>query len=131
MCVLCLLWFLLSYSIASTLDVNETSEGRIRDAVLPDFNVTCKSIFKSRVSIHRDDPVVPAKSLIQHGLDFKRLSGLEKPLGRVASVGILYADLGSIDSYIGDFQIDCTVTLLKVLGDNSKSGCAGADVALE
>src|SRR5215471_7833065 len=127
-CALCVL--LRSVRTSSLSFEHKTAEGRIRDAVLPDFNVTGKSIIK-RVSSHRDDPVVPTKSLIQHGLDFKSLPGLEKLLGRVASVGILYADFGSIGSNIDDFQIDCTVTLLQVLGDDSKSSCAGADVALE
>src|SRR5262249_8023287 len=118
-----LVFLILSVRTSSLFFEHKTAESRIRDAVLPDFNVTGKSIIK-RVSSHRDDPVVPAKSLIQHGLDFKGLSGLEKPLRRVASVGILYADFGSTGSYIGDFQIGCTVTLLQVFGGHSKSSCA-------
>src|SRR5262249_20383351 len=102
---------LLSVRTSSLSFEHKTAEGRIRDAVLPDFNVARKSIFK-RVSIYRDDPVVPAISLIQHRFDFKRLPGLEKPLGRVATIGILYADFRSIGSCIGDLQIDCAVPLL-------------------
>ena len=86
--------------------LDKPSEGWIRDALLSGFNVTCKSICESRVSGNRDDQVVPAGGLIQGQLAFGLLLGLEKPLDRVAAIGIQHADFSSNAANIGDLQLD-------------------------
>src|SRR5262245_54863298 len=52
--------------------VNEASESRIRNAIIPGFNMTCKSIAEGRITRNRDDVVVPAVELIQRLLPGER-----------------------------------------------------------
>src|ERR1700730_3944768 len=59
----------------SALEGNKAPESRIGDAITSGFDVTCQSIFESRVSGSRNDQVVPTLKLIQRRLVEKGLAG--------------------------------------------------------
>ena len=52
-------------SLRLTLKSHQTPHSRIREALLAGFHVTRKPVFKSRVTVNRDDEIVPAIVLMQ------------------------------------------------------------------
>ena len=90
----------------SSLEGNESTHRRIREAVLSGFDVTRELILESWVVGNRDDHVVPAIELIQPQLVYDRRVGMEKPRGQVACIGIEYANFGCKGADIRDFPAD-------------------------
>src|SRR6185369_9180518 len=109
----------------SSLEGNESSHGRIREAVLSGFDVTRESILENRVSLNRYDQVVPAMELVERQFPVYPLFGMKHLCGYVlAGIGVENVYYGWAGGDIGNDPLDRAAMVASILRLYVQSACA-------